>query len=129
MLLLAALQQWPWTAVTALQTYGINWAAVRAASASPSSKNLTANCVCDLTAFSCDVNCCCDADCVTPVVNSTSQQDRCLAAGPPAETLDYCIAKSSVSRVRVGSGLGIVHVCVWGEGGRERFRCQLQKKK
>lgn len=57
-------------------------------------------CFCDLTSNACDVNCCCDSDC--------SEQDKtsftgCLPETPETPQLTYCISKSAVHNVNLGS--------------------------
>jgi hypothetical protein len=78
-------------------TYPLDWVSVPAKA---SGKDLTANCICNLVQFSCDPDCCCDPDCEKAVVNATETAGACLPAGPPDETLDYCVRSSSVKRVR-----------------------------
>lgn len=57
-------------------------------------------CFCDLTSNACDVNCCCDSDC--------TEQDKaaftgCLPESPETPQLTYCISKSAVQSVNLGS--------------------------
>lgn len=79
-------------------TYPVNWDNVP--NTPTGKKNLTANCICDLTAHSCDTGCCCDPDCIPPLTNSTRVRGACLPEGPPKETLDYCVPDAFVKRVR-----------------------------
>lgn len=92
----------PLTAVLSmpLTTYPIYWDTV----ASEPGKNLTANCICNLVAFSCDPGCCCDPFCPETVVNATIAAGACLPEGPPDQTLDYCVPDSIVRRVRTEQG-------------------------
>eukprot|EP00955_Chlamydomonas_euryale_P041412 351970-Chlamydomonas_euryale.AAC.4 len=84
-----------------LNTYPVNWTAVPIARQQP--KNLTANCICDVTENVCNPSCCCDPLCPEGLVNETKDEGRCLPEGPPDQTLDFCVPQSSVQKVRVTS--------------------------
>ena len=62
--------------------------------------NTIGSCFCDLTANACDPDCCCDSEC--------TDQDReafagCLPESPESPSLTYCVAKSVVHNVNLGS--------------------------
>lgn len=80
-----------------LATYPIDWKAVPLASTE--NKNLTSNCICDVTENACDPSCCCDSLCPSGLVNETIREGRCLPEGPPDQTLDFCVPDSSVEKV------------------------------
>ncbi len=80
-----------------LNTYAVDWTAVPIASTQP--KDLTSDCICDVTLNACDPSCCCDADCPYSVTNVTATEGRCLPEGPPDQTLDFCVPSSSVQKV------------------------------
>lgn len=80
-----------------LNTYPIDWNAVPT---NPPAKNLTANCICNLNPITCDPDCCCDTMCPAGVTAVTLANGQCLPSGPPPEALDWCVASSSVARVR-----------------------------
>lgn len=83
-----------------LNTYPIDWNAVPT---TPSPKNITSSCICDLTDNACDTGCCCDPSCPYQATNATSKLGLCLPQGPDPSTLDYCIATSSVQKVNLNS--------------------------
>ena len=47
-------------------------------------------CVCDLTAGSCDTNCCCDTECTAAEIARFTAADACLPDGPKESTTTYC---------------------------------------
>ena len=77
--------------------YNVNWDSVPAETAG---KNLTANCICDLVAFSCDPDCCCDSFCPEAARNVSKIAGTCLPEGPPDQTLDFCVPDSYMKKVR-----------------------------
>lgn len=79
-----------------LNTYPLLWGSVPTATFS---KNLSANCICNLIAFSCDPGCCCDSYCPPAVTAAVIANGTCLPQGPPSQTLDYCIQSSYVQQV------------------------------
>ena len=87
-------------AQSVFNTYPIDWAAVPS---TPSPKNITSSCACDLTDNACDTGCCCDPSCPFQATNTTSKLGLCLPQGPADSTLDYCIASSSVQKVNLDS--------------------------
>ena len=89
-------------------TYYMPWSLVPTA---PFTKDLTANCICDLIAFSCDPGCCCDPNCPAGVVAATKANGTCLPEGPPAQTLEYCIASNVVQKVRVSLSFELGNLC------------------
>ena len=79
-----------------LNTYPLQWSMVPTATFA---KNLTANCICDVTAFACDPGCCCDPNCPAAVTATAQANGTCLPQGPPDQTLDYCVASNFVQKV------------------------------
>ena len=85
-----------------LNTYPLLWGSVPTATFN---KNLSANCICNLIAFSCDPGCCCDPYCPPAVTAAIIANGTCLPQGPPAQTLDYCIQSSYVQQVGSEHGM------------------------
>ncbi|KAA0164385.1 hypothetical protein FNF27_07801 [Cafeteria roenbergensis] len=48
-------------------------------------------CTCDLTAGSCDANCCCDAECPAEATASARAADTCLPEGPSSLAVLTCV--------------------------------------
>lgn len=91
-------------------TLPIAWAEVPP-TGSAAANNLTANCICNLNPFVCDVGCCCDPFCevINTVTNTTESVGPCLPEGFPDQTLDFCVPKSVVERVRLWAGACMQH--------------------
>ena len=81
-----------------LNTYYVQWSMVPTANVT---KDLTANCICDVTSFSCDPSCCCDPNCPASVTAAAQANGTCLPQGPPDQTLDYCVSSNFVQKARM----------------------------
>ena len=81
-----------------LETSPVDWNSVPT---SPNkTRDLSANCICDLRDNECDLGCCCDAKCPAGVTATYRASHTCLPEGPRNSTLDYCVPKSFVRKAR-----------------------------
>lgn len=60
-------------------------------------------CECDVRAGSCDANCCCDQECSELELSTFT---ACKADGPELPSLEYCLAESSIAKVRCCKAIG-----------------------
>ncbi|KAA0158311.1 hypothetical protein FNF31_00814 [Cafeteria roenbergensis] len=56
-------------------------------------------CTCDLTAGSCDANCCCDAECPAEATASARAADTCLPEGPSSLAVLTCVEVGEASQL------------------------------
>ena len=56
-------------------------------------------CVCDLTAGACDLDCCCDAECTDAQVQRFSDRGSCLPEGPPDAFVTQCYSADKLDAV------------------------------
>ncbi|PNH04623.1 4-alpha-glucanotransferase DPE1, chloroplastic/amyloplastic [Tetrabaena socialis] len=87
--------------ITTLQTFPLDWDNVVADP--PSTRNLTANCRCDLQEGACDLGCCCDSQCPSGLNSLFTAEGVCLPEGSKQQTLTYCVPKDYVFKVNLPS--------------------------
>ncbi|KAG2499935.1 hypothetical protein HYH03_002222 [Edaphochlamys debaryana] len=87
--------------VTPLQTFYLDWDNVP--TTPPTSKNLTANCNCDLREQACDVGCCCDPLCPSGLNELFTDEGICLPQGPDQPQITYCVPNDAVVKVNLPS--------------------------
>ncbi len=62
-------------------------------------KYFRCGCSCDLTAGSCDANCCCDPGCSAEAIKRFEELGNCLPDGAMSDTITKCFSKSRLNTV------------------------------